>query len=394
MRILIVTDTFVPDINGVARTLCTLCSGLVARGHQVHVVTTLPAAAGEGEEGDCTRRVMGSVPLPGYPGLRIGMATTAVMLGVLADFEPDVAYVATETPLGIATIRAAARQGLPVVSGFHTNFHSYLQDYHLPGLESVAQLFLRAVHNQTVRTLTPSEDTALQLRSWGVNNVGVLGRGVNTELFHPGRRCAELRKSWGVGPNDPVFLYVGRIAAEKNLPLAVRAFEQVMQMHPGAQCVFVGDGPKLRWLEAEFPGFIYAGAKTGVDLAVHYASADVFVFPSLSETFGNVVLEAIASGLSTVAFDYAAPRLLIQHGVNGRLADFGDETALLQQVAEAATHWNDAALRAKAVATAADHSWGRVMDSFESELVGAVHGRPARRSEDHLDSSQTTPTKL
>ena len=334
------------------------------------------------------------VPLPGYPGLRIGMATTAVMLGVLADFEPDVAYVATETPLGIATIRAAARQGLPVVSGFHTNFHSYLQDYHLPGLESVAQLFLRAVHNQTVRTLTPSEDTALQLRSWGVNNVGVLGRGVNTELFHPGRRCAELRKSWGVGPNDPVFLYVGRIAAEKNLPLAVRAFEQVMQMHPGAQCVFVGDGPKLRWLEAEFPGFIYAGAKTGVDLAVHYASADVFVFPSLSETFGNVVLEAIASGLSTVAFDYAAPRLLIQHGVNGRLADFGDETALLQQVAEAATHWNDAALRAKAVATAADHSWGRVMDSFESELVGAVHGRPARRSEDHLDSSQTTPTKL
>ncbi len=378
MRILIVTDTFVPDINGVARTLSTFCAGLVARGHQVHVVTTLPAASGEGEEGACTRRVMGAVPLPGYPGLRIGLATTAAMQAVVSEFLPDVAYVATETPLGIASIRAAARAGVPVVSGFHTNFHSYLQDYHLPGLESVAQLFLRSVHNQTVRTLTPSEDTAIVLRSWGINNVGVLGRGVNTDLFHPGLRSHALRESWGASPESPVLIYVGRIAAEKNLPLAVRAFEMVMRKIPTARCVFVGDGPRLRWLEAEFPGFIYAGAKTGEDLAVHYASADVFVFPSLSETFGNVVLEAIASGLSTVAFDYAAPRLLIKHGVNGRLADFGNEDAFLSQVMDAADHWTNPTLRTEAVATAAGHSWSQVMDSFESELVSAVHGQPAR----------------
>ena len=179
MRLLLITDTYPPDINGVARTLSTLARGLAARGHVVEVVTTLAEEPGAAS-GSPGRHVMASMPLPGYPGLRIGFATTWQMQALFASFMPDALYVATETPLGIASIRAARKLGIPVVSGFHTNFQTYLEDYALPGLESVAQGLLRALHNQTARTLTPSADTAEMLEKWGVKNVGVLGRGVDT----------------------------------------------------------------------------------------------------------------------------------------------------------------------------------------------------------------------
>lgn len=366
MRLLLVTDTYTPDINGVAGTLRKLGQALESRGHEVKVVTTLEAD----DAGDdrLPREVVPSVPLPGYPGLRIGFTTWRFMDGVIDAFHPDVLYVATETPLGISAIRAAGRRGVPVVSGFHTNFHSYLEDYHLPGLEAVAQAFLRSVHNQTRKTLTPSEDTAEALRSWGIENVGVLGRGVDTDLFSPERRDDALRQSWGAGPDQPVAIYVGRIAAEKNLPLVVKAFEAFRQTNPGAPCVFVGDGPKLKWLQAEFPDFNYAGVQTGEALARHYASADLFFFPSVSETFGNVVLEAMSCGLVAVAFDYAAPKLLMKHRENGWLAPFGDESAFLEQCAEACKAWNDQGIRSAARTTVRPHSWTSVVDQFEHEL--------------------------
>jgi len=263
---------------------------------------------------------------------------------------------------------------VPAVSGFHTNFQSYLGNYHLPWLELMARQFLRAVHNQAARTLTPSEDTASLLREWGIENVGVLGRGVNTNLFSPERRCEQLRQSWGAGPDTPVALYVGRLAAEKNLPLAARVFQLARQRRPDLVGVFVGDGPRARWLETEHPGFVYAGARLGEDLARHFASADVFVFPSLTETYGNVVLEAMASGLAVAAFDYAAPRLLIESGSNGWLAPFGDEAEFARIAVEALEVWPPGPLREKARQTALAHSWERVINQFEYELTQEIHG--------------------
>lgn len=372
MRVLIVTDTFPPDINGVARTLHTLGEGLERRGHPVKVVTTVEAA----ESGGLQREVMHSMPLPGYPGLRIGFASTRQMLEVIDTFRPDVLYVATETVMGIAAIRAAAKRDLPVVSGFHTNFQTYLEDYNLPGMETVAQGVLRAIHNQTARTLTPSADTASMLERWGIQNVGVMGRGVDTDLFQPSRRDSNLRQRWGADDATPVAIYVGRIAAEKNLELAVRAFAAFQQVQPHARMVFVGDGPRLAPLKEEHPGFHYAGSRSGEDLAAHYASADVFLFPSISETFGNVVLEGMAAGLCVVAFDYAAPRLLIRSGENGWLAPFGDENAYLEQVRAAATSWNEATLRSSARQTAFDLGWERVIEQFESELATVMRTPP------------------
>ena len=367
MKLLLVTDTYPPDINGVARTLRTWAEALRERGHHVKVVTTLEAAS-EAE----SRHVTASLPLPGYPGLRMGFASSRTMQSIIESERADVLYVATETPLGIAAIRAAKRLGVPVVSGFHTNFQTYLEEYCLPGLEAVAQAFLRTVHNQTARTLTPSEDTAEALRSWGIANVGVLGRGVDTRLFDPARRDESLRQKWGARPDAPVALYVGRLAAEKNLPLAALTMQKMREQRPDLVGVFVGDGPRSKWLEAEFPGFVFAGARVGEDLARHYASADVFVFPSLTETFGNVVLEAMASGLSVTAFDYAGPRLLIQDGINGHLVPFGDEKAFVARALEAC-ETDEPSLRRAARLTALHHSWERVVDQFEKELLSVMN---------------------
>lgn len=374
MRLLLISDTYPPDINGVARTLSTLAGGLAARGHEVEIVTTL--AAGQGEE-SLNRHVMRSLPLPGYPGLRMGISTTWQMQGMFERFKPDVLYVSTETPLGIASIRAASKMGIPVVSGFHTNFQTYLEEYHLPGLETVAQGFLRSIHNQTARTLTPSTDTAAMLERWGIQNVGVLGRGVDTELFNPVRRSAALRAEWGADEATPVAIYVGRVAAEKNLPLLMRAFAVFRETHPDAKCVVVGDGPRLKALQTEHPEFLYLGVKTGTDLAECYASADVFVFPSISETFGNVVLEAMSSGLLPVAYDYAAPRQVIRSGTNGWLAGFDNEAEFLDSTRHATATWNDATMRSAARESAGDLGWRRVIEQFEAELTAVQSKMPA-----------------
>ena len=374
MRLLLITDTYPPDINGVARTLSTLAGGLAERGHVVEIVTTLAAKTGETES--LKRHVTMALPLIGYPGLRMGIATTWKMMAMFESFKPDVLYVATETPLGIASIRAAAKMGIPVVSGFHTNFQSYLENYSLPGLEFVAQNFLRHIHNQTVRTLTPSADSAAMLQRWGVANVGVMGRGVDTDLFSPARRSVVLRSSWGADEKTPVAIYVGRVAAEKNLPLLVKAFAAFREKHPKAPCVVVGDGPRLKALQAEHPEFLYLGAKTGTDLAECYASADVFVFPSISETFGNVVLEAMSSGLIPVAYDYAAPRQVIRHGENGCLAAFDDDDAFLSATRESAQIWDSALIRSEARVSAGQLGWQRVIEQFEAELLAVQAQTP------------------
>lgn len=378
MNLLLVTDTFPPDINGVARTLHAWVEGLRRCGHRVMVVTTLEpqmeAAQAWGERG---QRVAVSVPLPGYPGLRVGMSSRREMAHWIEECRADVLYVATETPLGLAAIRAARDAGVPVVSGFHTNFQSYLENYALPGLEKAARAFLKSVHNRTARTLTPSEDTASALRDWGIDNVGVLGRGVDTELFQPGKRDEALRRSWGLDERGVAVLYVGRLAPEKNLPLAARAMEAMRERVPGVAGVFVGDGPRGRAFQAEHPQWVHAGARVGEDLARYYASADVFVFPSATETFGNVVLEAMASGLPVVGFDYAAPRLLVRQGVNGWLAPLGDEEAFVARCLDSLETVRKERQRLSEASRAAamEHSWDRVIRQFELELEGAIHER-------------------
>jgi glycosyltransferase involved in cell wall biosynthesis len=258
------------------------------------------------------------------------------------------------------------------VSGFHTNFHQYASHYGVAWLERATLRYLRHFHNMTDGTVVPTADLRDRLRGLGFSSVEVLARGVDTGLFSPERRSQALRASWGVLAGGLVVLYVGRIAAEKNLPLAIAAYRAIAaRAGRASRGVVVGDGPLRGALQRANPDLIFTGALTGEQLATHYASADVFVFPSETETFGNVILEALASGLAVVAYNYAAASMHITHGASGVLVPYGDARAF---VAEATALGRSAdrlaAMRSQARAAMARLDWRRIVERFESILTG------------------------
>jgi glycosyltransferase involved in cell wall biosynthesis len=361
-------------------TLSRLVAGLAARGHEVEVVR--PRQDGEkkipGRErrsGHVTEWLVPGLPIPFYHTLKIGLPIWGALRRRWAATPPDIVHVATEGPLGLAALRAARRLGLPVTSGFHTNFHHYGGHYGLNRLRAAIVAYLRWFHNRTACTMVPTDELRGQLAAHAFARLVVIARGVDTDLYSPGNRSRELRASWGAGPDDPVLVYVGRLAAEKNLGLVVQTFLLMQKSEPRARCVLVGDGPERMALEKKFPQFCFAGMRRGQDLAAHYASADVFVFPSMTETFGNVVTEAMASGLVVLAFDYAAARQHIRPGVNGATVPLGDAPAFLAGAEGLlARRGSWPALRASARASALDITWDKIVTCFERELLRAQAG--------------------
>lgn len=361
MKITFVTDTYTPQANGVATTLERLVAGLRERGNEVDVVR--PAVLACDEEG----LEVPSLGLPGYREVRFGFPMRMVLQARWSRRRPDVIYVATETPLGASAISAARALGIPAASGFHTNFQQYVAHYRMPLLERATLNYLRRLHNRSSCTFVPSRDVIEELDAKGFENLQLLPKGVDTKRFHPKKRSMALRQSWGAGPGGLVGLYVGRIAAEKNLPLVVESFQAIRSRIPDFQGVFVGDGPRLEELKRDHPEFHYAGVLRGEELAEHYASADLFLFPSVTETFGNVTLEAMASGLAVVAFDYAAARQHIRSGKNGFLAPFDDRVTFLRLSVEAAGS-DLSSLREEARESARKVRWKKVVKRFEAQL--------------------------
>lgn len=323
MRIGIVSETYPPEINGVALTVHSLAAGLAARGHSIDLIRPRQSQPHAHEPGIDVLDMRGGA-LPRYPGLRFGLPAGRTLRQHWKEQRPDAIYVATEGPLGWSAVRAARRMGIPVSSGFHTRFDSYADHYGVGWLTPVVRGYLRRFHQRSAATLVPTEALAEELRGMGVGNARLLRRAVDTKLFHPDQRDESLRAAWGVDATTPVALYVGRIAAEKNLELAVRAFRAVQQQVPNARYVWVGDGPSRAAIEAANPDFIFVGVQRGEALARYFASADMFPFPSLSETFGNVILEALAAGLPVVAYAEGAAREHLDSGVNGYCVASGD----------------------------------------------------------------------
>jgi len=369
MKITFVTDTYSPQANGVATTLERLVNGLRERGHAVDVVR--PAVLACDEEG----LEVPSFGLPGYREVRFGFPMRMVLQARWNKSRPDVIYVATETPLGASAISAARALGIPVASGFHTNFQQYVAHYRLPLLEKATMSYLRHLHNRSVCTFVPSRDVIDQLDARGFENLQLLPKGVDTRLFNPKKRSLSLRQSWGVGAGGLVGIYVGRIAAEKNLPLIIDAFREIQKKIPDFKGVFVGAGPKLEDMKRDHPDFIYTGVLRGEELAEHYASADIFLFPSITETFGNVTLEAMASGLAVVAYDYAAARQHIRNGINGFIAPFDDREAYLALSVEAARS-ELKVIREEARDSARKVRWKKVVKHFEAQLRGLADREP------------------
>lgn len=327
MRIAIVTETYPPEVNGVALTVQSLEQGLRALGHEVSLVR--PRQPGTAEPEPEGEMLVGGAGLPRYPGLRFGFPAGRRLLGRWREQRPDAIYVATEGPLGWSAVRCARRLGIPAATGFHTRFDDYVGRYGAAFLSPIVFAWLRRFHNQASATLVPTGELANFLRERGFSRVELLRRAVDTALFDPIRRDAALRAQWGVADGGLAAIYVGRIAPEKNLELAVRAFRAIQRNRPQARFVFVGDGPARAALQAANPDFIFTGVHRGEALARHFASGDLFLFPSLSETFGNVTLEAMASGVATVAYDYGAAHEHLRDGEHGCSVRCGDEAAFV-----------------------------------------------------------------
>ena len=399
MRIALVTETFPPEINGVAMTLETLVAGVVGRGHEVEIVRPFQPAADrdkpESLNGNVSVTTVRGLPLPRYEGLRFGLPAKRRLVKNWSrpGCRPDVLHIATEGPLGLSATAAARKLRIPLTSSFHTNFHQYGKHYGYGAIARLVMKYLRMVHGRCACTLVPSEDQKRILAESGFRNLLLLARGVDTQLFSPTRRDPELRRAWGAHADDVVCLYVGRVAQEKNLPLTVQMFEAFREVRPEAKFVIVGDGPARAAIEKRHPEYVYAGMRRGEDLAAHYASADCFLFASVTETFGNVVSEAMSAGLAVVMYDYAAGRTLIRDGDNGLLAPYDDEAALLRRTRDLAGLSDHAlaAMRRSARTTAEGMSWSAIIDKFEAVLRDAAeHGTMTR---DH-DAAEPMPASV
>lgn len=374
MRIAYVTETWPPELNGVSLTAARTVAFLGARGHDVMLVRPRQHALDAGQPGlsGDTLRVPG-VPIPLYPDLRMGLPARRRLQRAWRTYAPDLVHVATEGPLGWSAIHAARRLGVPVTSDFRTRFDEYGRHYAWDGAATLVRVYLRAFHNRTDRTFVPTRELRQQLQAFGFERLSVSTRGVDADRFAPRYRSEALRAQWGVHDDAPVVLTVGRLAVEKNLDVALAAFDAIRARVPNARLVMVGDGPQRQALQRRCPEAVFAGVQRGEALAAHYASADGFLFPSLTETFGNVVVEAMASGLPVVAFDTAAAGMHVRNGENGCLVPVGDTAAFTHAATQLAV---DAALRARlgraARATAQALDWPRVLEGFEAALL-AVH---------------------
>jgi len=378
LRIAVVTETFAPEVNGVAMTLGRIVEGLLQRGHAVQVVRPRQGQEAHAPRAGLDQVLSHGIPVPTYGELRFGLPSKGRLVKLWAEQRPDLVHVVTEGPLGWSAVAAARKLQLPLTSSFHTNFHSYSQHYGMGLLKSPIESYLRKLHNRTQATMVPTKAMLQDLQSRGYDNVTVVSRGVEIELFKPARRSEALRQSWGAAPQDPVVLLVGRLAKEKNVALVLTAFAAIQAKLPRAKLVLVGDGPLRKSLEEACPQAIFAGVRQREELAAYYASADLFLFPSLTETFGNVVPEALASGLTVLSYANAAAQELIINHYNGVLVPNGDERAFVNAAVELALD----PVRQQHLRTQAPHSvsflaWSAVCESFEAVLreVLARHGR-------------------
>lgn len=361
LQIAVVTDTYYPDINGVAFSLARLCGGLRARGHRVEIIRS-GQAHGEDEI------TVWSWSLPGYREVKVGAPWPGCFRRRWEKNRPDVVYVAIETPLGFSATSAALQLGIPVVGGYHTNFSDYLRKYGAHWIGKQVWRYQKWFHSRLDRTLVPSPDAREKLVAAGFSKVGVLGRGVDTTLFSPARRSDALRQELGVTGDTPIALVVSRVSSEKNIGLAIRAFIRMRKSCPDMVCIVVGDGPARPKLMRAHPEVKFPGYLTGCALADCYASSDILLFPSETETFGNVLIEGMASGLAIQSYDYAAAAWHGIDGVNLLKVKKGDEAAFLDAADRLLDPSIRATLSAGALQTAASLGWAGIVAEMEMIL--------------------------
>ncbi len=379
LRLAIFTDTYPPQINGVSRTLERLVGAIEARGGAAKVITVDDPEAGP----DPRVERWPSMPFWAYPQLRMAAPQRSRALDVCAQWKPTLIHSATEFGIGLSGLIAARETRLPFVTSYHTHFTAYLKHYDLSFLDVAGWPFLRWFHNAGRRTFAPSEIVRAELEQNGFHGTRVWSRGVDHTRFDPSFRSTELRRSLGADDDTVLVTYVGRLAPEKGIDVALEGMRLVLA-NSGRKVAFAlaGDGPaEARCREIAPPGTTFVGKLSGRPLSEFYASGDVFVFPSITETFGNVVLEAMASGLAVVAPDWGAttelatPETAVQFPASDPAAlaaaveRLVAEPAWRRQIAEAGQR------------VAATRSWDAIFDGLVSDYWEALAPVATRRAE-------------
>lgn len=368
MRVAIVTESFLPQVNGVVNSVRHIVDRLIENGHQALII-----APGHGlgdYRGVPVVRVR-SVAVPMYKSFPMGLPDRQVK-AALAGFEPDVVHLASPIALGWLGLRAARRLGIPTVAVYQTDIPGFLRQYNVPG-EAACAKWVGRIHKRSTRTLVPSRSAYAQLEALGVSNLHLWGRGVDLDLFGPRHRSRELHDAWarvGKKNGDRVVVgYVGRLAAEKQ----VRRLRELAVV-PGIRLVVIGDGPELKWLKKKLPEAKFTGVLTGVQLATAFASLDVFVHTGENETFCQTIQEAQASGVPVVAPAKGGPLDLVQSEHTGLLYSPSNPSSLREAVQRlAGDDTLRADLAANGLARVATRTWADVVDELiTAHYVGAL----------------------
>lgn len=359
MRVAIITESFAPDVNGVANSVARVAEHLLQRGHQPLVIAPRPARSSAPAASDFPVVRLPSLPLPGYRNVRL-TPPSDVITDTLRRFQPDVVHLASPFVLGAWGARAAVRLGLPVVAIYQTDVPGYARAYRAAPAEALAWRWIRRLHAGATLTLAPSSATAAQLTEQGVCRVGRWGRGVDTVRFRPERRSAELRAA--LAPAGHVIVgYVGRLAREKQVDLLAGAARL-----PNVTVVIVGDGPMRRTVQRALPSAVLLGTRRGRELAELYASFDIFAHTGPYETFCQTVQEALASGVPVVAPAAGGPIDLVTPGVTGILVPPGDGAAMTSAIGRLV---DDEPLRARYAGAARASVVGRTWAALGDELI-------------------------
>ena len=385
-RIVLVTETWPPEINGVAHSICQLVHGLQQHGH--HLLLIRPRQ--KQESGQTPQPGTQHAPCPPYPAMRTclvpgfaiprypllqgGWPAYRQVVQAIRSFQPDLVHIVTEGPLGLAALLAARRQHIVVTSGYHSPFHAFSDHFQLRWMTPAVIRYLRWFHDRTSLTMVPSQATSLALQQMGIRcPLHVVGRGVDTTLFHPAHRDQQLRQHWGADDQTTVLAYVGRLSPEKGLLTLATAYDALRQQQPGRhiRLVLVGDGPQAEALRMRLPDAHFAGMRTGTDLAAHYASTDAFLFASQVETFGNVVPEALASGLPVWAYQLASAAQLVTSGVNGQLATPDNPSEFIRLISQLPELASLHAMRIAAREAVSALGWSQAVGQMEQAFIRA-----------------------
>lgn len=371
LKIAIVTETWPPEINGVALSLMRLCLGLQQRGHKILLIRPE-------QKKSCAafsayrERLVRAQKIPKYKHLQFGWPQLFKVERAIEDFKPDIVHVVTEGPLGLVAQQTAKLHQIPVSSGFHSSFQGFSRFFDLAYLVKPMRHYLKWFHNNTALTIVPNQATEQALRGFGVTcPLTVVGQGVDIEVFHPQHRKESLRHTWGCMRHTRVMLYVGDLTPEKEVNLLIDAYLAMRNIQgQDVRLVIVGDGAERQHLQAldVDQKVVFTGTLQGELLSLVYASADVFCFASQVEDFEQKILEAMASGLPVIAYDRVCTHLPIQHQEIGWISPLGDVSRFIQYMYQLPSQTRLRYMGNKARIYAEKHAWHYPVQQFEHAL--------------------------